>query len=387
LRRIAVRASQLAREGLWKQVAYHAYQPLNNALFAGHLKDAVYLSFGRLGAEISGATFTHGGGPNRRVKRISIILNADVLHNNNGAFIVTALVHHMLHAYFLVACGPEKEKQAAYGRLDHGLPFSKVMNAIKVRAKTGGKNWLPGVELACRRAKLGAQSPYHWEAMAPSEEDWHSSRCPGKIELAADGDIEKWYNGVCEPLLEQPEPVRTGTVLTFKQNELKEVHRAETTPSADSVEFIFEDRGILVPSERLNPFLSIRKAFEDLGHRYMTVHEDVSKDALMALLELLHTGTYTPDLTPVISAGRSGPPIIRPTRASSPPYLARDISVFKLGVAMSFDDIIGLALSRLRSQLITHEDPITILEAIYNGGDPHPELRAWTRDFLCMSPG
>jgi hypothetical protein len=202
----------------------------------------------------------------------------------------------------------------------------------------------------------------------------------------ADCDVEKWYGGVCKPLFDLPDAVRSSTVTIFnKRNELEEVKRGQTTPSADSVEFLFEDRPYLVPGSNIDAFISIRRAFEKLGHRYMKV-EEVSREGFMLLLELLHTGTYAPDIGPVAAVGRQGPPVIKPTRPGSPPFLINDITLFKTGAQLGFEDLLGFALGRMRAQVVSHEDPIAVLAAIYTGKDPHPDIRQWAKDFLVRAP-
>ncbi|KAF2281107.1 uncharacterized protein EI97DRAFT_409614, partial [Westerdykella ornata] len=367
LRNIAVRASQLVQEGQWRQVVYRAFSGLNNALFAGQLKDAVYLNFGRLGPLVSGATFTHGHGPHHRVRRISVILNTDILQNIGGPYLISSLIHHMVHAYFLVACGPEKEGEREYGRLDHGLPFSKIMSAIQKVAQSQGKMWLPSLDMSHRLRRQAAYNGYRSRVLRELEDDWHYTYCPVNLELVSEDDVEKWYGGVCKPLTELPDSVKSAKVFVYNRR--------------DELE---EDKAVLVPMKKMDEFPSIRKAFEKLEHRYMEIPEDVSEDTFMAFLELLHTGSYSPDIGPVSST--RGPPIIKPTRPSSVPCLARDISVFKMGAEMKLEDLTDISLHRMRAQCITHEDPIAVLQAIYEGGDPHPDIRQWAKDFLIASP-
>lgn len=392
LRRIAARAEQFVDEGEWEALPFFAFNSINNTLFAKRLKDAVYLSYEHLGTEVSGATYTHGQGPNRRVRRLSIVLNSTVLHDVSGPHLLATLVHHMVHAYFLVACGPEREKETTYGRLDHGVAFTKILNTIKELAKCNGKSLLPGFGSSRRIYRRHTEDDYYyyWHPRSVEQhysKDWYCSHCELKQDGASDGDVDKWFNSVSKPLHDLPDYVRKSMVHIYNnRDELEEVPRSETTPSGKSVQFIFEKRAILVPASKIDKFTSIRRAFDKAGTVYMEVPDDVTHDGFMALLELLHKGTYSPDSELMTGGGRSGPPVIKPTRASSPSYLLRDIDVFKTGQAMGFSDLLSFAIKRMYAQTLTHEDPIRVLQAIYEGKEsPHCDIRSWAQRFLLKS--
>jgi hypothetical protein len=118
LKKIRAKAQHLANNGLIQDVPLRTFNQLDQTLFAGHLKNAVYLDVCDLGPDVSGATFSHGRGPNPRVRRISIVLNTDVHQDSTPTALLASLIHHMIHAYFLVACGPQEEKEQGYGRLE-----------------------------------------------------------------------------------------------------------------------------------------------------------------------------------------------------------------------------------------------------------------------------
>ncbi|KAF2251546.1 hypothetical protein BU26DRAFT_397448, partial [Trematosphaeria pertusa] len=392
LKNIRIRSAGFEREGHSKEIPYRVFNKLDETLFAGHLKNAVYLDIGSLGSDVSGATHSQGWGLNPNVKRISIILNSDVLQHASSRDIVAVLIHHMIHAYFLVACGPQQEKEVEYGRLTHGLHFGKIMMTIKKLSSAHRKPltsldfghslnnrryWYDEYEHPRRRS-------YH---RAPIKEKWYCSHCPSELDGIPDRDIEDWYSGTCKPLFELPESLRGSTVQIYndRRHLLEEVPRAEAPPSTDSNEFIFGDRSILVPASKIDNFFSIRRAFEKVGSRYMELHEDIDKDTFERFLELLHTGAYGPDPKHIHAMGRKGPPVIKPPSGSEP-YLLTDLKIFKMGVVMGFDELKGIALDRMYRHSITHEDPVAILAAVYDGAEPDADLKAWARKFLTRTP-
>ncbi|KAF2788295.1 hypothetical protein K505DRAFT_196541, partial [Melanomma pulvis-pyrius CBS 109.77] len=390
LRRIRILAEHLSNENRSRDIACRVFNKLDQVLFAGHLKNAVFLHFANLGTQVSGATFTHGHGPNARVKRISIVLNSILHQHAKSRDIIASLIHQMIHAYFLVACGPQDEKEEVYGRLAHGVHFGKVMRTIKNLSAANGRPLPLGFE-----HQLGPHS-YYDDYCRPSRPrhrgntKWYTSHCHAHVEPIHDKDIDEWYSGVCKPLLELPDTVQKATVLIYNErhHELEEVPRSAptTAPSVDSVEFIFQDRAILVPAAKVDPFLSIRRAFDKTKSRFLIVPEEIDKETFMRLLELLHLGRYSPDISAVCAPGSKGPPVIKPLQIDSLPYLLTDVRMFKLGVEFRFEEVKAIALERLNRQYITREDPVSVLKAIYDWADPDPDLRAWAKGFLTKGP-
>jgi hypothetical protein len=389
LRRIRLQAENLFKENGPQDVACRIFNRLDQLLFAGHLKNAVYMNASHLGADISGATFTHGRGPNARVKRVSIFLNSVLLQHARSQDIVASLIHQMIHAYFLVACGPQVENEEGYGRLAHGLHFGKVMNTIKNLSSAKGKPLPLGFE-----HRLGPHSYYDdYYAPRPRRQQtgkWFSSHCHAHVKAIPEKEIDEWYNVICKPMLDLPETVQKATALVYndRHHDLEEISRSTPTtpPSAASVEFLFQDKPVLVPAAKIGAFTSIRKAFDKAKSRFLAVPEEVDRDTFMRLLELVHLGRYSPDIGPVCAPGRKGPPLIKPLHHESQPFLLTDIRMFKLGAAMGFDEAKGVALQRMSGQSVTREDPVAVLSEIYDGADPDPELRAWAKAFLLKGP-
>jgi hypothetical protein len=377
-------------------VAYDFFSQLNQCLFVEKLKDAVYLEVGPMGPDISGATFTHGHGPNPRVKRVTIMLNSDIHERARGREIIASLVHHMIHAYFLIVCGPQTEAEVEYGRLSHGLAFSKVSRTIKnLTIARGGRPILRlgfGHVLSPRNHYY---DEYHdhtgSEQLKIEKEDWYHSYCPAHVLSLPVGDTDKWYNAACAPLVDLPKVIRENKVLIFnKRNELEKVSRGKAAPSSSSFEFLIEKKSasVLVPKKLFDDFLSIKAAFDKKKSRYMEIKPDkVPKDTFMSFLELIHTGRYSPDLAAVMGEGRlGGPPIIKGIRNGGRGYLRADVRMWNLGVELGFDEVKSVAMERLRAQCLCYEDPVEVLRDIYKKKDPDPEMRHFVKEFLIRSP-
>ncbi|KAJ4299571.1 hypothetical protein N0V90_004817 [Kalmusia sp. IMI 367209] len=392
LKNVRVRATILESEGHSLEIPYRIFNKLNETLFAGHLKNAVYLDIRDLKFDVSGATHSQGWGLDPKIKRVSINLNKALLQHARARDLVAALLHHMIHAYFLVACGPQVEKEVGYGRLDHGPHFGKIMMAIKHLSGTNGRpltsldfgHTLGHSRLFYDEYSYQRRKPHHRRR---GNEKWYCSHCYSDVDALSDGEVNEWYGGVCKPLLDLPDSLRGSSVQIFNDRRmcLEEVPRAEATPSTKSNEFIFRDKPVLVPACYVDNFFSIRRAFEKAGSRYMEIHEEVGKDTFERFLELLHTGSYSPDPKHIHALGCKGPPLIKSFTASEP-YLLTDIRIYAMGVKMGFDELKGMALDRMYRHSITHEDPVGLLNELYAGGEPDNDLKTWTRKFLARTP-
>ncbi|KAF2851471.1 hypothetical protein T440DRAFT_528720 [Plenodomus tracheiphilus IPT5] len=374
LRAIRKRAADLESAGLLQDIPYRIFNKLDEVLFAGHLRNAVYLGISNLGLDISGTTFTHGWGPDREIKRISIIINSNTLEYGKARDIVAALIHHMIHAYFLVACGPQIEDEVPYGRLGHDVHFGKILLAIKKLSATHGE------ELTALKFSYRSLRPRYFadDIYAPYNR-FFAGRKEGEV---------------CEPMFDQHASVRSTEVYIYndRRNELALEHRARLLPSAKSVEFIFNDKFVQVESKKIDDLVKIRKAFERVESRYLKIDKSASEATFLPFLEFVHMQSYRPDTTPfaALSAGfgmgRRGPPIIKPGSSSTDAPLLADVEFTRFASLMEFDECRQYALGRMNAYGITYEDPVTILRAIYHGHEPDPELKAWTRKFLVHAP-
>ncbi|KAF2439729.1 hypothetical protein P171DRAFT_314341, partial [Karstenula rhodostoma CBS 690.94] len=393
LKNIRFRAATLDKEGHALEIPFRIFNKLDETLFAGHLKNVVYLELRKLHPDVSGATHTHGWGLDPKVKRVSIYLNKDALQQARSRNLIGTLIHHMIHAYFLITCGPQVEKEIAYGRLAHGVHFGKIMTTIKKLSGVNGRP-LTSLDFGHTLAQTNRlfYDEYYYQQRKPyhrrrGKEKWYCSHCYSDVAALPDGDINSWYDTVCKPLLTLPETLHTSAVQIYnlRQHILEEVPRAETTPSPDSNEFIYKGKPVLVPSTLLENYPSIRRTLEKAGCRYLELDESLDPDTVLRFFELLHTGSYGPDAKHVLSLGRKGPPVIKSPTAGEP-CLLTDIKMYKMGVATGFDELKAAALDRMYKHAVTYEDPVALLAELYGGGEPDGDLKGWTRKFLGRAP-
>lgn len=323
LRNIRLQAAAHYGNGLGQDIPLHIFDKLNPLLFAGYLKNVVFLNTSSLSTSVLGITYTHWPGPNPEIKRYSIILNRDVLRNSQPRDIVATLIHHMIHAYFLVACGGQKEGEVSHGRLAHDLHFGKIMLTVRRPSAAHRK------ELACldyRHHSPGIQhfaDKYHhvWGRDGPNREDrdaLYHSHCHCNVQGPSESNVDRWYKKVCKPMFDQPHSVRRLEVQVYnhRHHALERQRRARLVSSARSVEFPFEERPVLVEMAEIEQFRSVMRGFGRARSRFLEVHRDVSEETFMRFLDFLHTGSYRQGLRSfAIAAVVSG---LDPDHKSSP---------------------------------------------------------------------
>lgn len=144
--------------------------------------------------------------------------------------------------------------------------------------------------------------------------------------------------------------------------------------------------------------LSKSHFFENGGYN---VPSAVNQDEFQLLYQFLCTNNLAPDLQCTLQdmAGQSkpmlalasyldgGPPYILSFGFSSPPYLLNSITAYNLAMYLQFEPLAEIATQRLESLPFTFENPIDILEHIYQKTLlPHPtsEIRYWVRRWLSL---
>lgn len=394
LRSIRIKAAQLEKDGFSTDIPYCIFNKLDEVLFAGHLKNAVYLEIDSLGSDVSGATYTQSWGPVTGVKRISIILNQDVLDFATARDIVAVLIHHMIHAYFLVACGPHKEDELDYGRLAHGFHFGKIMTAIKKLSAAHGKELTP-LDFGHDLGEYPYFSDGYYRPRRRNQDEqeakdkWYCTHCYSDVPPIPRPDIDKYYDKYIAPMLAQTTKssrIATAHIYNDRRHEIESKPRARLPPANKTVEFIFKDKACLVETKLLDNLLSIQRAFLLTSSRFLKLDaKDLSESTFHRFLEFIHTGCYRPELPYSSSSTRISAPIMKPSTYAATPVLT-DIALINFATTLEFDEVVSYAMKRLHTYPEMTEDPVAVLKLIYAKGEPHKKLKDWVHAFLLAAP-
>lgn len=402
-----------------KRAPFLIFDSLDRNLFQGKLKGMVYLKWRSLSDNAPGVT----SAPGIRDTRICVELNVRPFEEKDADFedLLDALIHQMIHAYFLVCCGACDKQGKADGRLLDGLHFGVLLSTIKEISEECEEGPLRMVFYAHRRAgrmRGYAGSDYRsamrglddsrsaWRpyiAIDPRGETMGSPLDDGESHCMHDNrrfrgaDIRNWQvsNYACALELEMD---KKGTIVydLDVHNELVPVDRLRGPPSLTYVELIWDEKRIMVPSDKVMSFDSLKKPGMREGKHELHMPK-CDFHTLKCFWDFIQHQHYSPQhahLDPSPSHHHNepqGPPIIVPgtSHVETTDGITVHIRVFKVAESMKFSELQKYAMQRLYDLPTTSDDPITALKEIYDEKDKnkpiHSELHKWARKFLART--
>ena len=406
-------------EELEASTPYVIFDYLDKALFGGKLKDMVYLRWKSQASYAYGTTSAPGVVPG--IPRICIDLNREPFEGGDGDLedLLDAMIHQMIHAFFLVCCGAQPKGAKQDGRLADGLHFGVLLHTIRDISRQCQDGALSLIFYASNRRK--AQEPHGqntnaygyvssssasrderpaWISInplgsavgsAPADGQTHCSHDNRKIRAA---EIRSWqvehYSRAIDLNMEYKGDVIYD--LGF-EGKLVSTDRLKGPPSSTYIELIWEKKRIMVPREKSLKFESLRKPFAKNNKMELKVPH-CSMSILRLLYDFLQHRLYWEEPSERMAKWSStitrGPPVIVAGIGSVEGAcgMLEHIRVFKIAEAMKFGELQEYALKRLYDMPTTSHDPIEALKEVYNdtgrdsGGPIHAELHKWARKFL-----
>lgn len=401
-----------------KKAPFLIFDSLDRNLFQGKLNGMVFMKWRSMSDNSPGVT----SAPGIRDRRICIELNTRPFEERDADLedLLDALIHHMIHAYFLVCCGAPDKKKSDDGRLLDGLHFGVLLSTIKEISEECEQGSLRMIFYAHRRAgrlrehhgsdyraaMLGmgdaraGRRPYiaidpRGDTMGPPPNDGQSY-CMHDNRRFRGADIRNWQvsNYACALELEMDK--RGDNVYDLDvRNELVPVKRLRGPPSSSYVELIWDDKRIMVPSEKVFGFDSLKKPAQKDSRQELRMPK-CDFDTLKCFWDFIQHRKYSPDfphLDPSLSRHHhetQGPPIIVSGGSiGTSDGITEHIRVFKVAEGMKFSELQKYAMERLYALPTTSDDPITAMKEIYNENEKnkpiHAELHKWARKFLART--
>ncbi|KAK8220147.1 hypothetical protein M8818_000563 [Zalaria obscura] len=380
-----------------EDLPYVVFNIFDRAFFAQKLKDMVYLGWFNGEPSLPGRTCA----PGVKQSRITIQLNraAATAERWGPADTMANLIHQMIHAYFLVCCGPPAKDTKCDGRLLDGRQFGILAGRIRELSGLSTPGYLPlhlhplpetrrPRELTNTSRELF--SPKTVEATPLRNDITHCSRDNRDITVRSClAFLEKEYGAALEEACDK----RGDHVYKISDSGLTQVHRlTEAPPSAQYVELLWNDKRIMLPSAKLLAYPSMAGK-----GRTIAVPGSTTETTLRCLHAFVETGKYKPDLpipllppstVPSASAtNASTAPVLADPRPEAPDYILTDLTIHALASALSFTELAAHALLRLHTLPSTHSPPLPALTLIYDAPSPSESLRRWTRAFLTTRGG
>lgn len=411
--------------------AYLFFDMLDARLFAGKLKNAVYLRWRSMPSCMPGITSAPKVIPD--VPRVCIELNRTPFEEEDAEIddLLGAMIHQMIHAFLLVCCGAQKRDDTPDGRLMDGVHFGLILMTIREATRYCVDGALDLVFHASKRRNdendmYGVPQVFPRQPGYPPEDSFISldPRGHGHASMLHDGQthcnhdnrhiskqlIKNWQVTEYSKALEADMAAKGEKIWDFVDgNTFEEFDRISAPPSATYIELVYDDlttadpKRIMANRAKALKFKSLEEPLTEYSkfellipecdiQTFRCIYDFINKDGYLA------TPTDQAVQFPV-THGR-GPPVLYhgQQHGMTPlplPILAATkdesaithIKVFKAAEKMKFEELMSRALEQLYLIPLTTEDPIALLKQLYNLEPPstnpiHSELHRWARRFL-----
>lgn len=399
-------------EDVEEKTPYLIFDVLDKALFGGKLKGMVHLQW--MAQANCACGRTSAPGVIQGIARICTDLNTVPFEEEGGDIddLLDALIHQMIHAFFLVCCGAQPKGAKPDGRLADGLHFGVILMTIQEICRHCKDGPVPFIFYAETRRKL--QEPqYRVAATGRSSRSWIAVDPHGSAITAppADGQshcshdnrrirlsqIKNWQVERYSLALDLNSEERGDLIYDLRRDgQLVPTDRLKGPPSSTYVELIWDNIRIMVPRKKSLKFQSLRKPIERQGKMELKV-PDCSMSVLRFLYDFMQHGLYWEDpaetLVKCTSRRPKGPPVLvqhGSILTDAGCGMLDHIRVFKTAESMKFEELQAYALKRLYDMPTTSDDPVETLKELYNDGRDrgkpiHAELHKWARKFLSRS--
>jgi len=409
------------RAPLDRKAPFLLFDLLDRNLFQGLLKGMVYLKWRTLSDNAPGVT----SAPDVKDSRICIELNTRPFEERGANLdeLLDALIHQMIHAYFLVCCGKQGSSTEQDGRLLDALHFGILMYTIQEISGDCEESYLPlsfyahrracRSRAACRSLRMdfyddrdvgrAIARPYiaidpHGGTVGPPPNDGQS-HCMHDNRRFRGADILNWQVSNYAFAIELEMDKRDNIIYDLDvSGDLKPVERLQGPPSSTYVELVWDGKRVMAPREKVLEFDSLAKTGKKEG-KYELHMPKCDFLTLKCVWDFVQHKKYSPrksESDSEVSGWRDepkGPPIIVHGNGKHADSEATDgvvvhIRVFKAADSMKFVELQKYAIERLYDMPTTSDDPITAIKEIYNGAESkaiNADLHKWARKFLART--
>ncbi|EFR04723.1 hypothetical protein MGYG_07731 [Nannizzia gypsea CBS 118893] len=386
----------------YKYLPFRLFNTLDSHLFRGVLKDQVYLRWSKiLPSAVHGLTSK----PGSRDTRITIDLQHALLKDVSAEGIISVLIHHMAHAYFLACCGPPGvgKNRSERQNLGHDLAYSTLLYKIMDVFQPQGFKRMPNLFLfnrarrhpkdqrqLCRVERTVAHLAEPGKCCTFQSTDFLDRKtCRDHTLTLNEINLNGGHDGKSD--LGDPYPKSHYIhVVDIGQQSFTPVLRTQYPyQPKDYIELHYKNYAAPFLRSDLRKDCSLAsKLSEEVN--FLNIPAP-SHQIFCALYSYLLNGDYPPELvkitSPYITARNAeGPPVILTYIPEVENFLATDIRMFSLASMLDFSDLRDSAMERMHSLSETHANPISILQEIYNNptrnDDDRDRLRRWVLEFL-----
>ncbi|KAE9973376.1 hypothetical protein EG328_004438 [Venturia inaequalis] len=267
------------------------------------------------------------------------------------------ILHQLIHAYFLVACGVQNDGKDSDGRLKHGEHFGCLVYKISdVFAKNGHPIPLGfGHSPLFRHARGYAIESTRDRTLRAHKKN--STLCPWNAEVIKKEKIDEWYKKKCVKAVD-PDIFQ----FDFDHDTVEDQPSSKCGHKKDWVELVLSKKSYKLDRKALN-FSCVKKKFED-GKRKLEMPDWIEDDVFKSFMSFLTRGKWDPDIGETQN-GTKGPALLMKYLHNAETPVQHDIAMYQLGLELDIEPVRRIAHSRLVSHQFTHESGHDIVRAIY----------------------
>ncbi|KAL8847071.1 MAG: hypothetical protein Q9221_007858 [Calogaya cf. arnoldii] len=288
--------------------------------------------------------------------------------------IFSALMHHMIHAYYLQCCGyHDKEDSGAGYDLRHGLAFLALRQCI---------------------------AEHYDHIHSVDVDDWRITAVAKTLSLQ---EVQK-PSGTGQQANDKLFP-KTVFFLTKEGGEESPRSIEKLEHPREGYFFIrFEDRHYPVLRSSVADLAALTSSPQFKDKAFLQIPAKTTQEEFLTFALFLIHKSCPPSwkgLLGEVAKPRTGPPVIKPYNASAPKPLLHLVTAFRLEEQLKYKPFQDHVMTELRKLQATAEDPMAVLEKIYNSASvsssssisyklADPLLREWVRAWLAVdliSPG
>ncbi|KAI4109314.1 MAG: hypothetical protein LQ339_001814 [Xanthoria mediterranea] len=389
-----------------KLLPFKVFNELDREFFRSTLKGNVSLSWPRLKDGVLSQTTRagHNGEPRNRIELSTVLLKL-----GHRRYIFAELIHQMIHAYYLQCCGSSDQDSSGTGYdLGHGPAFLALLRCIGQHCEPLRRFLSPDLQdpFLGHQYRLGQRS-IHNGLLA--KQNAGMSSCYVQHFHANSVDVQDWRNTAVAKTASLQEVEKPGSTSQPGNDKLfpKTVYfvgkdgKEESPRSLDSLEHPREAYIFLRFDDRHYPVL--RSSVADLAALTNSPHfkdkallqlpaRTSQEDFLSFALFLIHD-TSPPswkDTLGQVGTSSKGAPAIKSYCATAPKPLLQLVTAFHLEEQLKYKPFQNHILTGLRNLQATAEDPMAVVEKIYDGPSGStskvvdPQLREWVRAWLAV---
>ncbi|KAL8783603.1 MAG: hypothetical protein Q9213_004532 [Squamulea squamosa] len=391
-----------------RHLPFQVFSEIDREFFRSVLKGNVSLGWSKLAPGVLSRTRPADLDKNLRTR---IELSPVLSEEGGRQDVLVALIHQMVHAYYLQCCGYHNQHVGAAG--GHDLGHSQAFLAL---LKCVGQHCQP-----LRKAlssDLWTPYPRHGRTHHGSLEEpvVRVSSCYARGSRFNDVDIQDWRNTAVATTISLQEAQKPSGASQQVDSRLfpKTVYsmtkegEEEKPKSLDLLQYHreayiflqFENRHYDVLRSSITDLAALEKSPYFKDKSFLQLPTNTSHENFMILwFFLVHRGfpSALRDLNGPEAMISKGPPAIRPYDSGAPKQLMQLLTAFYLGGELKYQAFQDHILTGLRSTQATAEDPMAILEKIYDSPSvsqqsltsisykaADPQLREWVRAWLDM---